>query len=114
MLYMFLITYDRTKPVNPAETNLQPQHARLEQELRDRGAYAGGAALMPVEGIPVVRVKNGAPSVDGPFGETKEVIGGYYVIDCKDREEAVALAARIPVESRSWVDVRPVALWHPK
>jgi hypothetical protein len=114
MLYMFLITYDRTKPVNPAETNLQPQHAKLEQELRDRGSYAGGAALMPVEGIPAVRVKNGAASVDGPFAETKEVIGGYYVIDCKDREEAVALAARIPVESRSWVDVRPVALWHPK
>jgi len=114
MLYMFLINYDQTVPVNPAETNLQPEHANLEQELRERGVYAGGAALMPVEGIPPVRVKNGTISVDGPFAETKEVIGGFYVIDCKDQEEAVAIARRIPVESRSWVDIRPIALWHPK
>jgi hypothetical protein len=114
MLYMFLITYDRSVPVDPAETNLQSQHAELEQELRDRGVYAGGAALMPVEGVATMRVKNGQSSVDGPYAETKEVVGGYYVIDCKDREEAAATAARIPVSSRSWVDVRPVALWRPK
>ena len=114
MLYMFMITYDRTMPVNPAETNLQPEHAKLEQELRERGVYAGGAALMPVEGTPLVRVKNGASSVDGPFAETKEVVGGFYVVECKDQEEAIAMAARIPVESRSWVDVRPIILWHPK
>jgi len=114
MLYIFLISYDQTISVNPAETNLQPEHAKLEQELREHGLYAGGAALMPVEGIPAVRVKNGTILADGPFAETKEVIGGFYVVDCKDQEEAVAMAARIPVESRSWVDVRPIALWHPK
>jgi len=114
MLYIFLITYDRTEPISPAETNLQPKHAELEQELRERGVYAGGAALMPVEGVPAVRVKNCVASVDGPFAETKEVIGGYYVVDCKDQKEALAMAARIPVESRAWVDVRPIALWHPK
>jgi hypothetical protein len=114
MLYMFLISYDRSIPIDPAETNLQPRHAELEQELRERGVYGGGAALMPVEGVPTVRVKNGRASVDGPFAETKEVVGGYYVIDCNDGEEAVAMAARIPVSSRSWVDVRPLALWRPK
>jgi len=114
MHYIFLIAYDRTMPVNPAETNLQPEHAKLEQDLRGRGLYAGGAALMPVEGMPAVRVKNGTIVADGPFAETKEVIGGFYVVDCKDQEEAVAMAARIPVESRGWVDVRPIALWHPR
>ena len=69
---------------------------------------------MPVEGAPVVRVRNGKTSVDGPFAETKEVIGGYYVVDCKDDKEAVAVADRIPLESRAWIDVRPVALWRPK
>src|SRR5262245_8473158 len=114
MLYIFLITYDRSVPMDPAETNLQPRHAELERELRERGAYAGGAALMPIEGTPVVRVRNGKASIDGPFAETKEVIGGYYVVDCKDHQEAQTVAERIPVESRAWVDVRQVALWRPK
>jgi hypothetical protein len=49
---------------------------------------------------------------DGPFAESKEVLGGYYIVDCSE-EEALAIAARIPVERRSWVDVRPIALFHP-
>ena len=69
---------------------------------------------MPVEGVPVLRVKDGQASVDGPYAETKEVVGGYYVIDCKGQDDAAAMAARIPVSSRSWIDVRPVALWRPK
>jgi hypothetical protein len=114
MLYMLMIGYDRTQPVNPEQTNLQPRHAELEAELRERGLYAGGAALMSVEGVPAVRVKNGSATTDGPFAETKEVLGGYYVVECKDQDEAIEFAKRIPVEDRAWVDVRPVLLWHPK
>jgi hypothetical protein len=114
MLYMLMIAYDRTQPVNPGQTNLQPRHAELEAELRERGLYAGGAALMPVEGVPAVRVEKGSATTDGPFAETKEVLGGYYVVECKDQDEAIELAKRIPVEDRAWVDVRPVLLWHPK
>jgi len=114
MLYMLMIGYDRTQPVNPAQTNLQPRHAELEAGLREHGQYAGGAALMPVEGVPAVRVKDGSATTDGPFAETKEVLGGYYVVECRDQDEAIEVAKRIPVEDRAWVDIRPVLLWHPK
>jgi hypothetical protein len=114
MLYMLMICYDRTQPVDPGQTNLLPGHAELEAELRARDLFAGGAALMPIEGVPTVRVKDGVASTDGPFAETKEVLGGYYVVECEDRAEAIEIAARIPIEDRAWVDVRPVALWHPK
>jgi hypothetical protein len=49
---------------------------------------------------------------DGPFAESKELLGGYYIVDCSE-EEALAIAARIPVERRSWVEVRQIALFHP-
>ncbi|MEX2245597.1 MAG: YciI family protein [Dehalococcoidia bacterium] len=116
MLYICMICYDPAVPRAADEPpSLQPEHADYERELRERGAYAGGAALMPVEITAPVRVRDGkVVNTDGPFAETKEAIGGYYVIDCKDLDEAVACAAKIPVEKRGWIEVRPVVLWHPK
>lgn len=112
MLYMCLINYDPTMPFEGP--SLQPQHAKLEQELRQIGVYVSGAGLMPVEAGTSVRLKNGQPlATDGPFVESKEVAGGYYILDCNSLEEAVGYASRIPIEKRSWVDVRPVALFHP-
>jgi hypothetical protein len=58
-----------------------------------------------------VRVRNGNV-VDGPFAETKEVLGGYYVVECKDAADAATQAARIPVDSRSWVEIRQLPLYH--
>jgi hypothetical protein len=113
MLYMLLICYDPTVPVGPDEPNRQPDHAKLEAELREEGRYVSGGALWPVESAKNVRVRDGAAVVtDGPFAETKEAIGGYFTVDC-DEAEALAIAARIPVDARSWIQVRPVALFHP-
>jgi len=110
MLYMLMINYDPSLPFEGAI--LQPEHAKLEAELRARGLFVSGAGLMPVEGG-YVRVRGGGRlTTDGPFAETKEVLGGYYIVDCTD-EEATAIAERIPVESRSWVDIRRIALFHP-
>lgn len=110
---MLMICYDPTEPADPAQQNLQPEHAKLEHELRERGTYVSGAGLWPVEAATSVRVEEGKPlKTDGPFAETKEAVGGYYIIDCEE-DEAIAIAARIPVESRSWVQVRPIALFHP-
>jgi hypothetical protein len=116
MLYMCLICYDPAQPLEPSgPLGLQPKHAEYEETLRERGIYAGGAALMPPTQVPPVRVKDGVVlATDGPFAETKEVLGGYYVIDAPGMDEATKLAAGIPVDSRSWVEVRPVVLWHPK
>jgi hypothetical protein len=113
MLHMLMICYDPTIPPIASEQALQPEHAKLEQQLRERGTFVSGAGLWPVEAAKTVRARNGKTiTTDGPFAETKEAVGGYYIVDC-DESEALAIAARIPVESRSWVQVRPIALFHP-
>ncbi len=110
MLYMLLISYDPSLPFEGPL--LQPKHAELENELRGKGLFVSGAGLMPVE-QGSTRVRNGkALKTEGPFAESKEVAGGYYIVDCGE-EEAIEIAGRIPVEKRSWVDVRPIALFHP-
>src|SRR6266581_2330364 len=107
MLYMLLICYDPTVAPIASEQALQPEHAKLEQELRVAGTYVSGAGLWPIEAAKTVRTRNEKPmTTDGPFAETKEAVGGYYIVDCSE-DEALAIAASIPVESRSWVQVRP-------
>ena len=112
MLYMLLICYDPTAPPDPNNRNRQPEHAALEQEMRDAGKYAGGAGLFPV--AVTVRRRGGEDAIvtDGPFAETKEAIGGFFVVDCEE-DDAIAYAKRISVDNRSWVEVQPIALWHP-
>ena len=114
MLYMFLICGD---PHNPDEfdSDVQEEHGKFEQELRERGLFAGGAGLMPAQISKTVRRQNGEIVItDGPFAATKEAVVGYYVIDCKDEVEALEYATKIPVTKNAWVQVRQVALWHPK
>jgi hypothetical protein len=68
---------------------------------------------MPLEAGGVFKLRDGkALTLDGPFTETKEVLGGYYIVDCSEAE-ALEIAAKIPVEKRSWVEVRRMALFHP-
>ena len=111
MLYMLMINYDPSIPFEGPL--LQPEHASLEAELRERGLFVSGAGLFPVETPGSFRVRQGKVlKTDGPFAETKEVLGGYYIVDCSENE-AIEIAARIPVERRSWVDVRRIALFHP-
>jgi hypothetical protein len=111
MLYMLLISYDPSIPFEGPI--LQPEHAKLEAELRERGVYVSGAGLMPVEAGGSFRVQGGKTlKTDGPFAESKELAGGYYIVDCSE-DQAIEIAARIPVEKRSWVDVQRIALFHP-
>lgn len=115
MLYMFLITYNPAIEQDPSMTNLQPKHAAYEAELRAEGLYHGGAALTPPPYAATIRVDHGTVTkLDGPFAETKELLGGYFVIDCKDEAEAIARAEKIPTDNRSWIDIRPIFLWHPR
>ena len=113
MLYMLLICYDPTVPPVASEQNLQPKHAELEAELRTKGNFVSGAGLWPAEAGKRVVLRDGQRAVtDGPFAETKEALGGYFIVDCNEAE-AIETAGRIPVETRSWVEVRPIALFHP-
>jgi hypothetical protein len=73
------------------------------------GAIRGGDALEPTNSAKTVRVRNAQPSVtDGPFAETKEQLGGYYVVEAADIDDAARIAARIPGARHGCVEVRPV------
>ncbi len=110
---MLLICYDPTMPQGASAQNMQPKHRELELELRERGVYVSGAGLLPVEAAKTVRYQAGKAAVtDGPFAETKEVLGGYYIVESEEAE-AVEIAKRMPVDSRSWIQVRPIGLFHP-
>ena len=111
MKYMFLICYDPTLPPEEGPSR-QPEHARVEAEMRAEGIYAGGAAMVPPEFVAPVRVRGNAV-LDGPYAETKELLGGYFVVECKDADDALRQAARIPVGERDWIEIRPLFLWHP-
>ena len=77
--------------------------------LRERGAYAGGEALQPVTTATTVRVRDGETfTTDGPFAETKEALGGFYLIDAADLDEALALAAACPGARYGSIEVRPI------
>jgi hypothetical protein len=87
-------------------------HQELENEMRARDAFRGGAGLSPSDAAVTVRFRGGTPMVtDGPFAETKELLGGFYLVEAETREEAIAYAQRIPgVENRA-IEVRPVMIY---
>jgi hypothetical protein len=85
------------------------QTAELSDELTARGQYLGGFPLHPSSAATSIRIRDGKRLVtDGPFAETREQLGGYMIIDAKDLDEAIAIAARIPLARTSTIEVRPV------
>ncbi len=78
------------------------------QEISDAGVFVSGDGLQPTQTATTVRVRDGERMLtDGPFAETKEQLGGYYLLDCKDLDEAIAWAAKIPGAQTGSVEVRP-------
>ena len=79
------------------------------QEIEDKGVYVAGEGLQPTATATTVRVRDGERLVtDGPFAETKEQLGGFYLLECKDLDEAIGWAAKIPGAQLGTVEVRPV------
>jgi hypothetical protein len=77
--------------------------------MQEQGIEASGLELEDPARARVVRVRDGEPIVtDGPFAETKEVIGGYFLLDCKDLDQAIELAQRIPLVDKGSVEIRPL------
>jgi len=77
--------------------------------IKKSGHFVGGEALQPVHTATTVRVRNGKLSTtDGPFAETKEQLGGFYLINAKDRNDAVQVASKIPSAQLGSVEVRPI------
>jgi hypothetical protein len=89
----------------------QAYHA-LTQEMQEKGVLVAGEGLYPTDTATTVRVREGQRDVtDGPFAETKEQLGGFYVLDCKDLDEAVEWAEKIPGSQIGSVEIRPVMVF---
>jgi len=85
------------------------EYMTYSSAIKRSGNYLGGEALQPIATATTVRVRNGKTlSTDGPFAETREQLGGYYLVEAKDLDEAIALAARIPSSRVGSIEVRPI------
>jgi hypothetical protein len=86
------------------------EYMAFTEGIRQSGHYVAGAPLQPTPTATTVRVKAGKTvTTDGPFAETREQLGGYYLIEAKDLDEAIAIASRIPAARTGAIEVRPVA-----
>lgn len=84
-------------------------YAAFSRDTRERNQFVAGEALEPTSTATSVRVRNGQIAVtDGPFAETKEALGGFYLLECADLDEAIEMAAKIPSAQRGTIEVRPI------
>lgn len=84
-------------------------YAAFSRETVERGQFVAGEALEPTTTATSVRIRDGQLSVtDGPFAETKEALGGFYLLECADLDEAIEMAAKIPAARRGTIEVRPI------
>lgn len=114
MQYLLLI-YDTEAAWNAIgeaeQKKMYGQYMELTQDLQKNGKCKSSNQLQPVSTAATVRIRNGKKTItDGPFAETKEQLGGYYLVEAKDREEALAIAARIPSARLGCVEVRPIVV----
>jgi hypothetical protein len=109
MKYMLLI-YAGEKAISDADReHCYAESTELTHELNSRGQYLAAAPLQPVSTATSVRVRDGKRLVtDGPFAETREQLGGYFLVNAKDLNEAIGIAGRIPGARWGTVEIRPV------
>jgi hypothetical protein len=112
MRYLCLIYEDEKNwgkvPKEQADT-MMGEYGAFTEGIKKSGHYVGGEALQPTQSASTVRVRNGKISTtDGPFAETKEQLGGYYLIKAKDLNEAIQVASKIPASRTGSVEVRPI------
>jgi len=109
MRYMLLI-YQDEQALNEAERQAcYVESTQLAHDLNAKGQFVATAPLQPVATATTVRVRDGKRLVtDGPFAETREQLGGFYMIHAKDLDEAIGIAARVPGARKGTVEIRPV------
>ena len=114
MKYMMLIYDDPqvwTKFSEAEQQKIMGEYMQFSQEIRSSGHYVTGAQLHPTTAATSVRVREGKRLLtDGPFAETREQLGGYFLVEAKDLDEALAIAARIPGAEVGSIEVRPVVM----
>ena len=112
MKYLCLICAEKVMeqmPATEAEKHFQ-EYAEFTRSIRESGHYVACSRLQPQQAATTLRVRNGKVSTtDGPFAETKEQLGGFYIISARDLNEAIQIASRIPGARLGCVEVRPIA-----
>ena len=113
MKYMLLIHDSETAWAALGRTEQQEimaAYRRFSAEIRASGHYLAGSQLQPTSNATSVRVRNGKRLItDGPFAETREQLGGYYLVEAKDLDEAIGLAERLPSAPMGTIEIRPLA-----
>jgi len=117
MQYLLLI-YDAEQTLAkmpPADMQkLHDDYMRFTQEIVQSGHHRGGNALQPVSTATTIRTRNGkTATTDGPFAETREQLGGYYLIEAPNLDEALKIGARIPSARTGSIEVRPIRVFDP-
>lgn len=109
MKYMLLIYSDEQAWSDAEREHCYGESTQLTHELHANGTFVAAAPLHPVSTATSVRVRDGKRLVtDGPFAETREQLGGYFLIEARDLDEAIGIASRIPGARKGTVEVRPV------
>lgn len=112
MKYMCLIYEEQQRSAARPKSELDAvmgEYFAFTRDIQNNGHFVSGAQLQPVQSATTVRIRNGKLSAtDGPFAETKEQLGGYYLIEAKDLNEAIQIAGRIPSARWGSIEVRPI------
>ncbi len=109
MKYMLLVYADEKAWTDDEREKCYVESTQLCHDLQKRGQYVSASPLQPVASATSVRVRDGEPTItDGPFAETREQLGGYFMVEAKDLNEAINIAAKIPGARKGTIEVRPV------
>ena len=109
MKYMLLVYADEDVWTEPERQACYKESAALAQKLNAKGQYVAANPLQPVATATSIQIRNGKRLVtDGPFAETREQLGGYFLIDARNLDEAIEIASQIPGAKRGTVEIRPL------
>jgi hypothetical protein len=109
MKYMLLIYADEQALTESERQNCYGESTQLAHDLKSKGQFLSTSPLQPVSTATSVQVRDGKRFVtDGPFAETREQLGGYFLIEAKDLDEAIGIASRIPSSRVGTIEIRPI------
>jgi hypothetical protein len=112
MQYLLLIYSNEAQTASQDRNALMNDYRTFTQSIVQGGQFKAGDGLQPTSTATTVRVRNGkALTTDGPFAETREQLGGYYLIEAKNLDEAITIAARVPSAKYGSIEVRPVMVY---
>ena len=113
MQYLLLIYENENNRAAPDRSKMMEEYGKFTKSIIESGNFKAGDALQPTSTATTVRVKDGKPvTTHGPFAETREALLGYYLIDAKDLDQALSIAARVPSAKIGSIEVRPIMVYN--